>query len=132
MLLALWSGFWDWGGNVPPTPDVVSGGGAGGYIGNLENYVGKLKSISRAADSRIYKQVEAVEEIIKTATPEVAKALQPVTTISFDVDTGTVAKEMQRRILLAIQKLDLLIKDAKERESAREAEEEIIILMALV
>lgn len=129
MLLALWS-IWQWG-DAPALEE--SGGGAGGYIADLHEYRKQLNAVAKAADARLFKKIEKLEKIERKAPPEVKKALKPVSDIDYSQYKSVLLESLvDKKLNESIYKLDLLIKYAIEEQSAREAEEELILLMAAV
>jgi hypothetical protein len=122
MLLALWSGFWDWAGEEP----VVTRGGVADY----RAYRKQLKKIANAADKRLYRKADnRIEKLVKSPVPEIkAQAVAIQKQIDFTIEAQRESAIIHNLLVQSIKQLDLLVEQAMLRE--RE-EEELILIMAL-
>jgi len=121
MLLALWSGFWDWGGE--PTPQTTGG------VDDYHAYRKRLKKIASAADRRIYgKMQKSVAKLIEQAPPEVIETAKQIErAIDFEALAKGESQLMAKQLDMLLLKLDELVREA----IIRDEEEEILILMAI-
>lgn len=124
MLLALWSGFWDWG--VEPT-EATRGG-----VTDYRHYRKRLKKIADAADRRLYGRVEKkIAAIVESAPVEIK---QEVKNIQSTIDFSAIAKEQSQQIhdelINKLKKLDQLLNEAIVKQ--QNEEDELILIMAIV
>lgn len=132
-----WGNAWALAWNLlspTPTPD---GGGAGGpRYSDIKAYRKHLLTLSRAAESRFKDVKEALVNDDKEAPVEVRKIVAAAKKLAIEEVKPDNEYEIQRAILgfisNAIVKLDFLLASAIEKRQAEEAEEELIVLMALV
>lgn len=123
MLLALWSGFWDWAGDEP----VVTRGG----IADYRAYRKQLKNIASAADKRLYRKAEnRIETLAKSPIPEVkAQAVAIQKKIDFTIEAQKESAIIHALLVESIKQLDLLVEQAMLKQ--QNEEEELIIMMLL-
>lgn len=124
MLLALWSGFWDWGGEQPA---AVSRGGVADY----HKYQKKLRRIAKAADERLYKKARKQIELLQQEELPLEVEKQ-VAAISLDLTQvlDKAASVQHEVIMQQIKMLDLLIEQIIMEQHKREEEIVLFLLMA--
>lgn len=121
MLLGLWSGFWDWGGDAPiVTP--TTGGGAGGQY--LQFWLDKAKEAQQAVTQKntlaTRKTVQAI-----AAAPEISDFAPPKVTEqkAQDIDFERIYSDLQDFITRLETKLGIY--------SAAEENDEIALLLSI-
>lgn len=121
MLLGIWSGFWDWGG-TPNAPVITRGG-----VADYHDYQKQLRKIAKAADERLYgKVIKRLEAVQKTndAPTVITNVIREIETkIDFAALARNESQEIHGQLLKLLLKLEQLV--------AQEAEDELIILMAI-
>lgn len=119
------------------TPDDGQPGGAGGPMhSDYKTYRKRLLAISRAAESRFQEAKDLLVKEETKAPVEVQRIVAVARKLAIEEVKPDNEYEIQRAILgfisNAIVKLDFLLASAIEKRQAEEAEEELIVLMALV
>lgn len=104
------------------SPPVVVGGGGGGPVSYWANYRNNLKNIAKAAEARLYPQIEEMqlEEEVQQAIDEVV------------FDLRTALEEQSQELHLYLDKLLLKLDEIKKEAIMREQEDEFAILMVVV
>jgi len=100
-----------------------------GGVADYRAYRKQLKKIAQAADRRLYRKAEIkIEKLVKEAPAEIK---QQAITIQREIDFAALAKNesesLQKLLLEAIKKLDLLVAQA----ILREEDDDLILIMAL-
>ncbi len=120
MLLALWSGFWDWGGS-PSVPDTHDGGF---YVSAVE-YRKNLERIAEITEIRAAKKsVQKVIKKLKKAPPAVVDIIKPQLEAVYDY---SIVNDIALDIQNIIKQLNLEI--ARIEQQRIQEEEEFLMLL---